>query len=165
MNHPKYDILQTMNDDQRKDIRDTVVEMLLSTDMGNHAKIFSAFRRRMGDGADWGKKKEDVRLALVIAIKLADISNCGRPTEIYQQWARRICDEFYLQGDAEASIGLTISPFMNRRSHDTDFPAGQVSFMNYIVAPLFSSVAEMLPEMKFTLDCLDKNKKLYRGGG
>eukprot|EP01064_Diplonema_japonicum_P009198 TRINITY_DN1667_c0_g2_i1.p1 TRINITY_DN1667_c0_g2~~TRINITY_DN1667_c0_g2_i1.p1 ORF type:complete len:701 (+),score=124.85 TRINITY_DN1667_c0_g2_i1:463-2565(+) len=161
LNHPKYDILQTLNDDQRKEIRDTIVEMLLSTDMGNHAKIFSAFRRRLAEAPDWSKKKEDVRLALVMAIKLADISNCGRPKEIYLKWAERIAEEFYAQGDAEANMCYSISPFMDRRKHDSDFHKGQTSFMSYIVAPLFESVGEVFPRMKFALEMCKTNREYW----
>eukprot|EP00757_Euglenozoa_sp_SAG-D1_P022659 gene22659-1355_t len=34
---------------QRKDVRETVVEMVLATDMGLHAKILNQFKRRLGD--------------------------------------------------------------------------------------------------------------------
>ena len=108
-----------------------------------------------------GKKKEDVRLSLVMAIKLADISNCSRPTELYLKWANRIAEEFYLQGEAEARMGLPISPFMDRRKHDTDFHKGQVSFMNYIVCPLFDSISEVFPDMRFTLDLCSQNRDYW----
>ncbi|KAJ9469347.1 putative 3prime [Diplonema papillatum] len=161
MQHKKYDIMQFLNDDQKKDVRDTIVEMLLSTDMGNHAKIFSAFRRRLSEGTDWAKKKEDIRLALVMAIKLADISNCARPTELYLKWANRIAEEFYIQGDAEAQLGIPISPFMNRRTHEKDFHKGQVSFMNYIVTPLFETVSELLPRMRFAAELCTTNRDYW----
>ena len=74
-----------------------MVEMLLGTDMGNHAKIFSQFRRRLSEASDWYSRKEDVRLALVMAIKMADISNCGRPRDLYLRWAENIATEFYSQ--------------------------------------------------------------------
>eukprot|EP01063_Lacrimia_lanifica_P039859 TRINITY_DN886_c0_g2_i1.p1 TRINITY_DN886_c0_g2~~TRINITY_DN886_c0_g2_i1.p1 ORF type:complete len:694 (+),score=271.33 TRINITY_DN886_c0_g2_i1:152-2233(+) len=162
MNHQKYDILQFMTDEQKKEIRDTMTEMLLATDMGNHAKIFSAFRRRMQDRPDWGKKKDDVRLVLIMAIKLADISNCSRPTELYLKWANRIAEEFYLQGDAEVKSGVPISPFMDRRKHDTDFHKGQVSFINYIVYPLFDAVGEVFPKLKFTLQLCNANRDHWK---
>jgi len=158
MNIPAFDILSHLSEDQRKDVRDAMVDMLLSTDMGNHAKIFSAFRRRLNESDDWVSRKEDVRLALVMAIKMADISNCGRPRKLYLQWAKNIATEFYAQGDAELKLGVGVSPFMDRRKDKTDFAKGQISFINFIVVPLFEAMAELLPSLEFTTKICQANK-------
>ena len=73
MRNPKFNILASLNDDQKKDVRDTVVELLLSTDMGNHARIFAQYRRRLSENPDWYSRKDDVRLAMVMAIKVCFI--------------------------------------------------------------------------------------------
>eukprot|EP01001_Neometanema_parovale_P006136 NODE_2514_length_1400_cov_108.516836_g2390_i0.p1 GENE.NODE_2514_length_1400_cov_108.516836_g2390_i0~~NODE_2514_length_1400_cov_108.516836_g2390_i0.p1 ORF type:complete len:296 (+),score=65.42 NODE_2514_length_1400_cov_108.516836_g2390_i0:332-1219(+) len=163
--NPKYNIFSEMTWEQFKDVRDTMLEMVLSTDMGSHAKIYQTFRRRLQDekekGKEWCTKdtlKEDQRLALSIAIKMADISNCCRPTNLYKAWAKNIAAEFYNQGDTEARLGYSVSPFMDRRKDKTDFPKGQVSFMNYIVVPLFDAGAQFLPKMAFTLELAKANK-------
>eukprot|EP01062_Namystynia_karyoxenos_P006617 TRINITY_DN1231_c2_g1_i1.p1 TRINITY_DN1231_c2_g1~~TRINITY_DN1231_c2_g1_i1.p1 ORF type:complete len:465 (+),score=132.46 TRINITY_DN1231_c2_g1_i1:131-1525(+) len=162
MRHPRFDIFANLNDDQRKEVRDTLVEMLLSTDMGNHAKIFSQFRRRLAESPDWHSRKDDVRLALTMAIKMADISNCGRPQHLYRKWAEAIATEFYVQGDAELSLKMQVSPFMDRRKHNSDFPKGQISFINYIVAPLFESMVEFLPSLEFTVRHCQENKEYWQ---
>eukprot|EP00999_Lentomonas_sp_LEN2_P000408 NODE_140_length_2141_cov_73.474181_g117_i0.p1 GENE.NODE_140_length_2141_cov_73.474181_g117_i0~~NODE_140_length_2141_cov_73.474181_g117_i0.p1 ORF type:complete len:647 (+),score=134.06 NODE_140_length_2141_cov_73.474181_g117_i0:101-2041(+) len=160
MKTDKYNVLGTLSYDSYKDVRDTMTEMVLSTDMGNHAKIFQQFRKRLSDEPEW-TKKEDQRLALSIAIKMADISNCGRPEALYQKWAQMIADEFYNQGDVEQKLNYAISPFMDRRKHDADFPKGQISFMNYIVIPLFEAGAQLLPKMEFTVDKINQNKEYW----
>eukprot|EP01062_Namystynia_karyoxenos_P006615 TRINITY_DN1231_c0_g1_i1.p1 TRINITY_DN1231_c0_g1~~TRINITY_DN1231_c0_g1_i1.p1 ORF type:complete len:173 (+),score=73.15 TRINITY_DN1231_c0_g1_i1:50-568(+) len=162
MRHPQYDVLASLNEDQQKEVRDTIVEMLLGTDMGVHAKIFSGFRRRLGESADWYSRKEDVRLALIMAIKMADISNCGRPTDIYLRWAENIAAEFYQQGDAEQALSLAVSPFMDRRKHMPEFAKGQISFMNYIVIPLFDAMAQLLPNLEFTVKLCHKNREHWQ---
>ena len=70
MRHPKFNILASLSDDQKKEVRDIIVELLLSTDMGNHAKIFSQFRRRAAENPDWYTRREDVKLGMVMAIKV-----------------------------------------------------------------------------------------------
>jgi len=164
MRHPRYDVFGCLNDDQRKEVRDTLVEMLLSTDMGNHAKIFSQFRRRLAEGPDWHARKDDIRLALVMAIKMADISNCGRPLFLYKKWAEAIANEFYIQGDSELQMRMMVSPFMDRRKHQTDFPKGQISFINYIVSPLFEVMVELLPGLDFTVKHCQDNKEYWQAG-
>jgi len=162
MQQPQYDILASFDEEQKKDIRETVVEMLLGTDMGNHAKIFSGFRRRLQEATDWHTRKDDVRLALTMAIKMADISNCGRPTDIYLRWAENIAAEFYHQGDAEMAQRLTVSPFMDRRKHNPEFRSGQISFMNYIVIPLFEACVQLLPALEFTVPLCHKNREHWQ---
>ena len=166
MQSSKFDILQSLNEDQRRDVRDTVVEMVISTDMGNHAKLYSTFKRRLNESDDWVSKKEDTRLTLVMAIKTADISNCGRPQSLYLKWASNIAHEFYLQGDVEQMLSLAVSPFMDRRKDKTDFSRGQVSFINFIVIPLFESMAELLPGLDFTIrHCTDNKDRWQQAEG
>jgi hypothetical protein len=159
---PRYDIFAPLGADRRKEVRDTMIEMVLSTDMGNHAKIFSQFRKRLSESSDWSQRMEDRRLALSMAIKMADISNCGRPRNLYSEWARNIANEFYNQGDVEARLKLPISPFMDRRKDKTDFRKGQISFMNYIVVPMFDAIVEFLPSLEFVLQYCAANKEYWQ---
>ena len=162
LRRPEYDIFKGLPDDSKHEIRDTMLEMVLATDMGNHAKIFSAFRRRMAEGPVWHEKKDDIYLALSMSIKMADVSNCGRPQRLYLEWAKNIATEFYAQGDAEDRRSLSISPFMDRRKDKTDFPKGQISFMNYVVVPMFEAIAEFLPPVEVALHCCTENKEYWQ---
>ena len=154
----KFNVLECFSDDQRRNLKETVTEMVLSTDMGLHAKILSTFKRRLSEDHNF-TKKEDIRLALSMALKVADISNCGRPENLYRKWCDQISDEFYLQGDRERNCGFPVSPFMDRYS--ANVPKGQTAFMNYIVVPLFECISEYLPEMHFTVDFTENNKAYW----
>ncbi|CUI14520.1 cAMP-specific phosphodiesterase, putative [Bodo saltans] len=154
----KFNVLSAFTDDQRRDIRDTVIEMVLSTDMGLHAKIVNQFKRRLQENHDF-TKKDDIRLALSMAVKMADISNCGRPEHIYLKWSGKIADEFYMQGDRERNLGLPCSPFMDRSQ--PAMAKGQIAFMNYIVVPLFECISEFLPDMHFSVDHTEQNKAYW----
>ena len=159
---PKYNVFASLTDEQRRDVRDTMIEMVLATDMGLHGKYFSSFRRRLSEGSEWSEQKDDVRLALAMSIKMADISNCGRPKHLYLEWAKCIAREFYNQGDEEAKLCLTISPFMDRRKDKTDFPKGQISFMNFIVVPMFEAISEFLPPVECALRFCTENKEYWQ---
>eukprot|EP01061_Rhynchopus_euleeides_P019169 TRINITY_DN31540_c0_g1_i2.p1 TRINITY_DN31540_c0_g1~~TRINITY_DN31540_c0_g1_i2.p1 ORF type:complete len:607 (+),score=264.05 TRINITY_DN31540_c0_g1_i2:106-1926(+) len=155
MKMEKFNILQGFSDDQKRDIRETLVEMVLATDMGLHAKILGTFKRRLVEDHDF-KKKDDIRLALSMAVKMADISNCGRDQKLYLGWCNQIADEFYMQGDRERNLGFPCSPFMDRYS--PAMAKGQIAFMNYIVVPLFECISEFLPDMHFSVDLTEENK-------
>jgi len=159
---PKYNIFAHFTEEQKREVRDTMLEMVLSTDMGNHGRIFQQFRRRLSDRPDWAATKDDIRLALAISIKMADISNCGRPSKLYLEWAKNIASEFYIQGDAEAKLCLSISPFMDRSKDKQEFPKGQISFMNFIVIPMFEAITEFLPPMEFCLKHCTENKEYWQ---
>jgi len=171
LRHDRYNIFRHLTEDQRKTIRDTMLEMVLSTDMGLHNKIINQFKQRHKDlEGDGGEKKprediwrrlEDRRLVLSIVLKMADISNCARPLNLYKGWASRIADEFYLQGDLEREMGIALSPFMDRNKHDTDFPKGQTSFMRFIAIPLFEAGAEFLPKMEFAVPMMQSNQDYW----
>lgn len=161
LRHPRYNMLASLTDAQRLAVRETLVEMVLATDMSNHGKIFKQFQVRVAEPQDWFSKKEDVRLALSMSIKMADISNCARPNHIYAEWAKNISKEFYLQGDAERQLQLPISPFMDRTKEAEEFPEGQISFMTYVVQPMVEALAEFLPSMSFAVSLCRENKQYW----
>jgi hypothetical protein len=164
LRQPKYNIFKTLTEEQKREVRDTMLEMVLSTDMGNHGRIFQAFRKKLSERppVEWSAGKEDLRLALSISIKMADISNCGRPSKLYLEWAKNIASEFYVQGDAEAKLCLPISPFMDRSKDKQEFPKGQISFMNFVVIPMFEAISEFLPNMEFCLKHCTENKEYWQ---
>eukprot|EP01006_Ploeotia_vitrea_P021853 TRINITY_DN54268_c0_g1_i1.p1 TRINITY_DN54268_c0_g1~~TRINITY_DN54268_c0_g1_i1.p1 ORF type:complete len:712 (-),score=54.37 TRINITY_DN54268_c0_g1_i1:76-2211(-) len=163
MQQKQYNLFEPLSEEMRKDIRDTVVEMVISTDMGQHGVIFENFKRKLHPqhhdepACDW-TKRDDVRLALSIAIKMADISNCARPKKLYRQWAERVSNEFYNQGDVERKLNLKVSPFMDRNKHQSDYIPGQINFMNFIVIPLFEAGACLLPTLQSAADQIVANR-------
>jgi 3',5'-cyclic-nucleotide phosphodiesterase len=159
MKNPRLNILGGMTDSQRRDIRETIIEMVLWTDMGLHAKIFGQWKRRISQDHDLYKRKDDQRLVLSMAIKMADINNCGRPENLYLKWTTKLSEEFFLQGDNERARGDPVSPFMDRF-----FPSmakSQVAFMNYVVIPMFESISDYLPAMHFSVDRCEQNKSYW----
>merc|ERR1712146_857047 len=131
---------------------------------GQPRQNLPGLRRKLSErpAVEWHANKEDLRLALSISIKMADISNCGRPSKLYLEWAKNIASEFYVQGDAEAKLCLAISPFMDRSKDQQEFPKGQISFMNFVVIPMFEAISEFLPNMEFCLKHCTENKEYWQ---
>ena len=46
---------------------------------------------------------------LNVLIHTADVSNPSKPLEIYKQWAKRVVDEFFKQGDLEKRQDMPVS--------------------------------------------------------
>ncbi|NXF28542.1 PDE3B phosphodiesterase, partial [Nyctibius bracteatus] len=95
-------------------------------------------------GIEWSNENDRL-LACQICIKLADINGPAKVRELHLKWTEGIVNEFYEQGDEEASLGLPISPFMDRSS--PQLAKLQESFITHIVGPLCNSynAAGLLP--------------------
>uniref|UniRef100_A0ABI7YH70 Phosphodiesterase n=1 Tax=Felis catus TaxID=9685 RepID=A0ABI7YH70_FELCA len=87
-------------------------------------------------GIDW-TNENDRLLVCQMCIKLADINGPAKCKELHLQWTEGIVNEFYEQGDEEASLGLPISPFMDRSA--PQLANLQESFISHIVGPLCNS--------------------------
>jgi 3',5'-cyclic-nucleotide phosphodiesterase len=159
MKTDRFNLLHCLTEIQARDVRETIIEMVLSTDMGLHAKIFGAWKRRIATDQDLHKRKDDQRLTLSMAVKMADISNCGRPQHLYLKWGAKLSEEFFLQGDNERNRGDQVSPFMDRFA--PSMAKSQIAFMNYVVIPMFESISEYLPNMHFSVDHCESNKTYW----
>lgn len=136
-----------------KDFRETVVQMVLGTDMRAHFEHLTKFKSKLaGDGfAATPEKPEkaggkDVRLLLTMALHAADIANPAKPQPLATAWARRSMDEFFQQGDREAELGIPVSPFMDRSKVPlaSTIVNCQIGFINVLVRPLLSEWAAFL---------------------
>jgi cAMP-specific phosphodiesterase 4 len=47
-------------------------------------------------------------------VHCADLSNPTKPLYLYRQWADRVMEEFFRQGDLEREQGLEVSPMCDR---------------------------------------------------
>lgn len=161
MRMDKFNVLSSFKGEAYDRIRDDIVEFILGTDMGLHAMILMRFKKRFEEtDGKLHKLDSDVNLGITMCVKLADISNCGRPQKLYHGWCNVIVDEFFQQGDRERLQGMAVSPFMDRFT--TVMAKGQIGFMNYIVAPLFECIAEWLEGLSVASSLAEENKGFWQ---
>ena len=84
----------------------------------------------------------DKSRALSFILHAADISHPSKRWEVHNKWTERLVEEFFLQGDREKELGLSVSPLCDRSV--TAVPDSQVGFINFIVSPTMQLVAEMV---------------------
>ncbi|KAH3762402.1 cAMP phosphodiesterase [Pelomyxa schiedti] len=130
-----------------KRIRDTVISLVLSTDMGQHWKILSEFNTLRQHGSIDTDSSADQRLLLMkIILKMADVSNVARPVEMMKVWIQKLTEEFFYQGDMEKQNGLPVTSFMDRCQSSTRTVAQtQTNFIRIIAQPLFEGFNGYLP--------------------
>eukprot|EP00754_Rhynchopus_humris_P021653 Rhum_TRINITY_DN14753_c16_g1::Rhum_TRINITY_DN14753_c16_g1_i1::g.118515::m.118515/K13755/PDE1; calcium/calmodulin-dependent 3',5'-cyclic nucleotide phosphodiesterase len=161
MRMDEFNILSAFQGDDYTRMREDIVEFVLGTDMGLHSMFVTRFKKRIDETEmKMYRTKKDKNLALTMALKMADISNCGRPKNLYHGWCNVIVDEFFQQGDRERLQGMPVSPFMDR--YTTVMSKGQIGFMNYIVMPLFECMGEFLEHMQMATSIVDENKGFWQ---
>jgi response regulator RpfG family c-di-GMP phosphodiesterase len=155
---PENDIFSGLTDEQRKEVRNLIIMSVLATDLAHHMEITAQWNSALNK---FSKDEKAHRILLLqILLKAADISNPGKPFEIAKYWANMVQEEFFAQGDIEKEKGLPVSPFMDREK--PALPKMQINFIDYLVAPLFGSLKEVLPAVMVITDRLDENRKMWK---
>lgn len=161
LQNPENNFMEKLPLVDRQEIRKTVIELVLATDMSQHVEIFNQFQnKRKTEGIDIVGSKPDRLLTLKMVIKCADISNPARDPELYKQWVDCIMEEFWRQGDAERSLGMPISAFMDRSTPNV--PKCQSGFIQFIAMPTYSAFVEQFPGSQDTLDLMKNNLAHYK---
>ncbi|XP_060623497.2 cGMP-inhibited 3',5'-cyclic phosphodiesterase 3B [Anolis sagrei] len=148
LSQPEYNFLPDLDHVQFKRFRFLVIEAILATDLKKHFDFLAEFNAKVNDinghTIEWSSESDRL-LVCQICIKLADINGPAKVRDLHLKWTEGIVNEFYEQGDEEASLGLPISPFMDR--HSPQLAKLQESFITHIVGPLCNSydAAGLLP--------------------
>ncbi|KAJ8006759.1 hypothetical protein DPEC_G00110550 [Dallia pectoralis] len=140
MSQPEYNFLCNLDHVEFKRFRFLVIEAILATDLKKHFDFLAEFNAKVGDdgcsGINWSNENDRL-LVCQMCIKLADINGPLKHKDLHLQWTEGIVNEFYEQGDEELSLGLPISPFMDRSA--PQLAKLQESFITHIVGPLCST--------------------------
>ncbi|XP_004711674.2 cGMP-inhibited 3',5'-cyclic phosphodiesterase B, partial [Echinops telfairi] len=145
---PEFSFLHNLDHVEFKRFRFLVIEAILATDLKKHFDFLAEFNAKANDvnsnGIEWSNENDRL-LVCQLCIKLADINGPAKTRDLHLKWTEGIVNEFYEQGDEEASLGLPISPFMDRSS--PQLAKLQESFITHIVGPLCNSydAAGLLP--------------------
>lgn len=105
--------------------------------------------------------ESDRQLLMNVIVHSADIAAQCLPTKIAVEWEERVSDEFTAQATLERKLGLPVAPFMT----DLHLPkiryTNHVSFLDYIMAPLWKGVVNLLPQLQPCLEHLAINRKHF----
>merc|ERR1712066_928196 len=88
---------------------------------------------------------ENKKLLKKLFLHFADVSNAMKPFGICKRWAWLIIDEFFLQGDKEKELGITVQPLNDREK--VNKPYSQVGFIEFFVTPLAAAAVRLMPPL------------------
>jgi hypothetical protein len=99
---------------------------------------------------------EDRLEVLCMCAKNSDISNVAKPWHVHESWSKRVLQEFFAQGEAEAERGLAVSQLCNR--DEIDIFKSQMGFIDFVAKPLFTTWCSFLRSPKVSGDMGIDNK-------
>nr|AGC82268.1 cAMP phosphodiesterase [Tieghemostelium lacteum] len=160
LKNSECNILEGLNEDQYKELRRSVVQLILATDMANHFEHISKFQHHLNSSEFDRNKKEDRQQILNFLIKCGDISNVARPWELNFEWSIRVSDEFFQQSQYEKVCGFPVAPFMNKTQ--TTRARIAADFIDFVALQLYQALAQFLVESKILLDIMSKNRQNWQ---
>lgn len=165
LHRPGHNFLENVDHAHVREIRETVVAVVLATDMSHHFGMLAELKSKIATKRDQGvwfssDSKKDRLTVIECAVHTSDLGNPSKQLRLYRKWTEKLFEEFYQQGDKERNLGMTISPMMDRERPNME--KSQVFFIDVIVLPLFETVAQILPEMQLCVDSLNANKKFWQ---
>ncbi|KFM78041.1 High affinity cAMP-specific and IBMX-insensitive 3',5'-cyclic phosphodiesterase 8A, partial [Stegodyphus mimosarum] len=156
MSSEKVNIFQNLSKDAYKEVRRSIIDMVLATEMTKHfehlSKFVNVFTKSVEaeedeletslepSSADLAAMSTPENIILVkrILIKCADVSNPAKPLNSCKEWAYRIAEEYIAQTDEEKSKGLPIvMPAFDRAK--CSIPKSQMGFIDYFVNDMFDA--------------------------
>lgn len=166
-------LLCKLNLHQWRHVRRRMIDCILCTDMANHAKHLSNLKTKietydikMGNNLDKlvvldnnAKNYDNQQLILGMCLHAADVSNPAKPTEVYSQWVDLLFVEFFNQGDIEKVEGLPVSLLCDRET--TNINKSQIGFIQFVVAPTFETLLNIIPNISPYYEMVNKNLNRY----
>eukprot|EP01105_Mastigella_eilhardi_P020492 TRINITY_DN4888_c0_g1_i1.p1 TRINITY_DN4888_c0_g1~~TRINITY_DN4888_c0_g1_i1.p1 ORF type:complete len:439 (-),score=131.49 TRINITY_DN4888_c0_g1_i1:46-1362(-) len=140
LQNPDCNITANLSAVEAKCFRRTLISAVLATDMSYHFELVSRFTTQLETSSLSADDPKHRELVINILLHAADISNPVKSFRTAKKWADLVFEEFLNQGDLEKKHGLPVSPYMDR--NNTDQVKLSINFLNYMVKPLFSSLAK-----------------------
>ncbi|TKR62824.1 hypothetical protein L596_026736 [Steinernema carpocapsae] len=147
-------IFERLTREEFRELRNMVIEIVLATDMSTHFVQIKTMKNMLSlpEGIDKNK-------ALCLIVHACDISHPSKPWELHSRWTEGVLEEFFRQGDLEASMGLPYSPLCDR--HTVHVAESQIGFIDFIVEPTMVVCGELLNKMVEPLVSLPPTDTLF----
>jgi hypothetical protein len=161
-------IFVRFDNSQYRNVRKRMIEMVLSTDMINHAKIVGLVKNRIISynitegknlnkliNIDSGRTFDDQQEILNFIIHTCDLGHNAKSFDISLKWTYLLMNEFWNQGDFEREKSMPISFLCDRNT--AEVPKSQVVFIKSIILPNYEVLVDMFSEMLYMKENIENN--------
>ena len=178
-------IFEKLSSQDFKKIRKKMISEILATDMAIHGKVLNNIRSKIPESllqennnshaitANGHKKfelitdinnemttNEEQQALFDYFIHSADLAHNTKKFKISLKWVELLSNEFWIQGDKEKKMNLSVSFLCDR--NNTDVPKSQVGFIGGFVIPTFNFLIIMFPSLSFTVENAKNNIKEWQ---
>jgi len=101
----------------------------------------------------------ELRRILRCLVHLSDLSHVFHPPSTHVKWSIRVMHEFFGEAIAQREAGLEPPAFMDPLS--VYVPQSQVDFLEFVVEPLVTALARILPSIAMLRELLIVNHELW----
>ncbi|CRG95605.1 cGMP-specific phosphodiesterase, putative [Plasmodium gallinaceum] len=129
--------LFNLSNDEFGIIRQTIIDLILATDLANHFEFLSIIkiRSKLEDFSILGNESDNINF-LKLCIKASDIAHTCKPFNIHLLFVLNLMLESYEQGEKEKLFNIPLMPFYDFNQIDK-FPDSQVGFIKFICQDTF----------------------------
>lgn len=143
LNHIK--LLQFLNNEEFNEVRTTIIECVLATDMKNHFSIIET------------KNILENEISICkLLIHGADLCNQLKCFKVYKDGLLRIYQEFTIQAIKEKKLQLPITKKIDIENNQ-ELLNSEISFSTFFVKPLWTIITKIFPSLTFLLFELENN--------
>ena len=166
-NKDKTNIFDNLQLEDYRLVRKRIINIILATDMQNHAKICSLMKNFIIKKKGEEKNDEnnnnnnysmiEQQEVMNFLVHTADISHCSKDFDISFKWTNLLNEEFWREGDEEKEKNMQVGFLCDRNCADT--PTSQVGFIKGIVLPTFEILYHSFPneDILFYVNNVKKN--------
>eukprot|EP01068_Selenidium_serpulae_P017269 Selendium_serpulae@DN6368_c0_g1_i13.p3 len=141
LNTEEFDLFCGTHDSEYRRYRETIIKLILATDMKLHFEGITQFKvRRSSPDFNPENNAEDKLLLIKTALKAADICHGALEWDEHFAWSHMVSEEFYLQGDEESRLGLPKTALCDREKKK-EMAKSQVGFLQFVVEPLYAELS------------------------
>lgn len=159
LNTEGCNIFENVSKEDYGQLLDHIRDIILATDLSHHLRIMPKLEELSHRGYD-GTKSEDHYLLLCLLMTSADLSDQTKSWNNTVYVAKLIYEEFFQQGDMEKSLGHNPIDSMDRER--ACVPNLQISFLDYIITPLYKVLNNLYPQCSSILDTIEKNRDNWK---
>lgn len=156
MTDDNNEVLCRFSNNDYKQTRSALIEMVLFTDISEHSRLLSALQTTPFPAKSAYKIRS---LHLSFLLHAGDISNPVRRWSLAHAWTQLILEECFDQGDEEIRLELPLGQLNDR---NMDVARSQIGFIEHLVEPTFAILVEMMPATKELKEALARNKEAWK---
>jgi len=148
MQQDNIKLFKNLNNVEFTEIRNTIIESILSTDMKNHSTLISYLKS--------SNIIENELLLCKLIIHASDLCNQLKCFDVYKNGIKRIHKEMLNQKEKEKKLCLPITKNIDINNNN-ELIQNEINFSIYFVKPIWSIIINLFPELTFLINEHDNN--------